>query len=228
MLFQVLLVVICGIMFELAGSAQSSGNAFHIATYIDIQVNSADQGVALIKQYRDFSRKDGGLSIVDVVQDLSRRNQLVIVEAWKDQASFDAHERAEHTTQFRGNLKGIHNSPYDQRVHQGLSIDPRPWPAARDTVSVVTHVDVPPNRKDDAEALLKHLAEESRKDEGNLRYDILQQTAPRTNHFTMFAVWKDRKTLDAHDVKAHTRQFRETLSPMLGAPYDERLYKPIN
>jgi len=148
----------------------------------------------------------------------------VIMEVWKDQSSFEAHEQAEYTARFRARLKAIHNSPYDQRVHHGLAIDPRPPAAGSDIVFVLTHVDVPPQRKDETEVLLKRLAEESRKDEGNVRYDVFQQTAPRTNHFTVFAAWKDRKAFDSYEVKPHTRQFREALGPMLGAPYDERLY----
>jgi quinol monooxygenase YgiN len=92
---------------------------------------------------------------------------------------------------------------------------------------VVTHVDVPPPRTDETEALLRRLADESRRDDGSLRYDVLQQTPPRTNHFTTVEVWQDRKAFDAHQMKAHTRQSREVLGPMLGAPYDERLYMPL-
>jgi quinol monooxygenase YgiN len=87
---------------------------------------------------------------------------------------------------------------------------------------------VPPPRKDETEVALKRSAEDSRKDEGSVRYDIFQQTAPRTNHFTVFAVWKDRKAFDAHEAKPITRQSREALAPMLGAPYDERLFAPLN
>jgi quinol monooxygenase YgiN len=39
---------------------------------------------------------------------------------------------------------------------------------------VVTHVDVLPQRTEEAEVLLKDLAEESRKDESNVRYDVFQ------------------------------------------------------
>src|SRR5438309_11231135 len=203
---------------------QGSSTAFYVATYIDVQVNSTNEGMALIKQYRDATRAEKGNSGTDFVQETGRPSRFVIVEFWKDQASFEAHEKAAHTAQFRSKLKAIHNSPYDQRVHQGLAVDSRPWPAAPGTVSVVTHVDVPPPRKDETEVWLKRVAEESRKDEGNLRYDVFQQTAPRTNHFTILAVWKDRSAFDAHETKPHTRQIREALAPMLGAPYDDRLY----
>src|SRR3989441_7927263 len=205
---------------------QAGSAAFYIATYIDVQVSSTNEGMGLIKQYRDATRAEKGNSGADFVQEMGRPSRFVIVEFWKDQASFDAHEKGGPTAQFRSKLKAIHNSPYDQRVHQGLAVDSRPWPAARGTVSVVTHVDVPPPRKDETEAWLKRVAEESRRDEGNLRYDVFQQTAPRTNHFTIFEVWKDRNAFDSHETKSHTRQFREALAPMLGAPYDERLYTP--
>ena len=202
-------------------------NPLYVATYIDVQLNSTNEGMALIKQYREATAAEKGNSGVDVVQEISRPNHFVIIELWKDQASFDAHEKAPHTGQFRSRLKGVHNSPYDQRVHQALAVDSRAWPksgAARGTVSAVTHVDVPPPSKDATEAWLKRIAEASRKDEGNLRYDVFQQTAPRTNHFTVFEVWKDRNAFDSHEMKPHTRQFREALAPMLGAPYDERLF----
>ncbi len=203
---------------------ETSSPGFYVATYIDVPVNATNEGMALVKQYRDASRTEKGNAGADFVQEMGRPSRFVIVEFWKDQSSFDGHEKAGQTAQFRSKLKAIHNSPYDQRVHQGLAVDPRPWSAARGAVSVVTHVDVPPPSKDQTEGLLKRLAEESRKDDGNLRYDVFQQTAPRTNHFTIFAVWKDRNTFDAHDAKPHTRQFREALAPILGAPYDERLY----
>jgi quinol monooxygenase YgiN len=207
-----------------ASPVQTSGVGFYVATYIDVRVNSTSEGMTLVKQYRDAMRAEKGNAGADFVQEMGRPSRFVIVEFWKDQSSFEAHEKAAHTAQFRSKLKAIQNSPYDQRVHQGLAVDQRLWSGARGAVSVVTHVDVPPPSKDQTEALLKRLAEESRKDDGNLRYDVFQQTAPRTNHFTIFAVWKDRNAFDAHDAKPHTSQFREMLAPMLGAPYDERLY----
>ena len=198
--------------------------AIYVATYLDAQLPSVNQAVALIKQYRTATAMEKGNAGTEVVQEIGRPNHFVIIELWNDQQAFDTHEKSAHTAEFRSKLKAIHSSPYDQRVHQGLAVDTRPWPKGGGTVSVVTHVDVPPQRKDETEVLLKRTAEDSRKDDGNLRYDVFQQTAPRTNHFTVVEVWKDRNAFDSHELKPHTRQFRETLGPMLGAPYDERLY----
>ena len=224
-----------GVMYGLAlllitfqpASAQSNNSMLYVATYIDVQLNSTNQGIALMQRYREATRTEKGTSAIDVVQETGRPNHFVILELWKDESSFEAHEKAAHTVEFRTRLKAIHNSPYDQRIHRGLSIDSRTWAVGLDTVVVVTHVDVPPQRTDETEVLLKRSAEDSHKDEGSVRYDIFQQTAPRTNHFTVFAVWKDRKAFDSHEIKPHARQFREVLGPLLGAPYDERLYAPL-
>jgi len=199
----------------------------YVATYVDVQPPSAAQGVALIEQYRTATQKETGNVSVEVVQETSRSNRFVILEVWKDQASFETHERASHTADFRSRLRAIHGSPYDQRVHQGLTTDTRSGAIPRNSVSVVTHVDVPPPRREAAEALLKTVAEESRKDEGNIRFDVFQESS-RTNHFTVLATWRDAKAFESHEMKPHVRQFREALAPMLGALYDDRLYKPVN
>jgi quinol monooxygenase YgiN len=94
-------------------------------------------------------------------------------------------------------------------------------------VYVVTHVDVPPPRKDDCVALLRTLAAASRKETGNLRYDVVQQSN-RPNHFTVIEVWRSRKDFDQHAAAAPARAFRDQLTPMSGALYDERLYRGID
>jgi quinol monooxygenase YgiN len=194
----------------------------HIVTYIDAQRNSTNEALALLQQYRNATVNESGNLATLLLRETGRPNRFVIVEAWRDEPTFQAHERAPQTTEFRTRLATIHNSPNDQRVHQAFSVgatqqhDPG-------LMYVVTHVDVPPPRREETELLLRSLAERSRNDDGNVRYDVFQQTS-RTNHFTVFAVWKDDKALASHDAQEHTRQLREALGPMLGAPYDERLY----
>ena len=74
---------------------------------------------------------------------------------------------------------------------------------------------------------LQQLAEVSRRDDGNVRFDVLQQRS-RLNHFTIVEIWRDQKALEAHAMAAHTRQFREQFQPMSGALYDERLYMALD
>ena len=58
-------------------------------------------------------------------------------------------------------------------------------------------------------------------------YEITQQ-ANRANHFTVIEMWADPKAYEAHVLASHTRQFRDKLGPMLGALYDERLYRTLD
>ena len=81
--------------------------------------------------------------------------------------------------------------------------------------------------KDDAIALLKLLAEASRTEDGNVRFEILQQRS-RQNHCTLVEIWQDQKAHDAHAMATHTRQYREKFQPLSGSLYDERLYKALD
>ena len=91
----------------------------------------------------------------------------------------------------------------------------------------MTHVDVIPPRKDDGVAAVKQLADDSRKGDGNLRFEVVQQTN-RPNHFTVVEIWKDAKAIDVHSMAATTRLFRDKLAPATGALYDERMYKAVD
>ena len=198
-----------------------------IVTYIHSQPDFTGQAIELIREYRNASSAQSGNLWVETMQERSRRNRFVVIEAWKDESFAQSHECEAPTTHFRSTLRTIQNSPNDQRIHHEFSVMPQTIVAGPGALYVVTHVDVPPPRREETEVLLKRLADDSRSDAGNLRYDAFQQQEPRTNHFTVFAVWSDEKAFAAHELNRHTREFREALGPMLGAPYDERLFEQI-
>ncbi len=91
---------------------------------------------------------------------------------------------------------------------------------------VVTYIDVYPNFADDTKKLLTQFAADSRKDEGFVRMEVLLDVA-RANHFTLTEVWQSRQAFDAHSASAHTKQMRDKMGPMIGAPFDERLYNLV-
>jgi quinol monooxygenase YgiN len=195
-----------------------------IITYIDFEPKSTSEGIALLQKYREATTAEEGNTECIGLRETSRPNRFVIVAAWGEEGQFQAHEAQSQTVEFRSKLKAIHNSPYDQRVHHAFAAAISDRKGGSGALYVVTHVDVPPPRREETELLLNAEAAQSRSDDGNVRYDVFQQNAPRTNHFTVFAVWKDEDAFDSHQATTHTRAFREALGPMLGAPYDERLY----
>lgn len=112
-------------------------------------------------------------------------------------------------------------------MHIGVSVGSlQPGPEGS-VVYVITHVDVIPPRKDDGLAALRQLADDSRAAAGNLRFEIVQQTN-RPNHFTVIEIWRDTKAVEAHSMADATRRFRDTLGPMSGALYDERLFEVLD
>src|SRR5579864_214857 len=88
---------------------------------------------------------------------------------------------------------------------------------------VVTYVDVFPNFAAETSKQLQQFAEDSRKDPGCVRFEVMRDVE-RTNHFTIVEVWQNRQAYDAHIGLAHTKTFREKIQPGLGSPFDERLY----
>jgi quinol monooxygenase YgiN len=197
----------------------------YVVTYVESRSNARDETAALLKSYRSASRAAPGNLRSIVLQRPRRAGQFVVVAAWKDKAAWDAHMAAPAAKEFREKLAALRNAPADDRFHNALSVGP--MEDASGTVYGVTHVDVIPPQKDNAIVALKALGDANRAASGNARYEIVQQTK-RPNHFTVFEVWRSREAFDANAMSAHQREFRDKLSGMAGALYDERLYEVLD
>jgi quinol monooxygenase YgiN len=207
-----------------AATAAAQDAVVYGATYVELEPSAA-QGMALLRALAAVSRKEDGNLRFQVLQERQRPNRFVVIEAWKDQAAFESHRKGKPYSEFNEKLASVRNAPPDERVHNALVAANMPGPSPG-TVWVVTHVDVPPPSKDACIGELKTLVEASRKEPGNLMFEVVQQTN-RPNHFTVVEVWRDGKALDAHGTAEHTRRFRANLGPMLGAPYEDRVYAAV-
>ena len=197
--------------------------AFYTVSYVDIAPASKPAAITAFKQYRDASRKDEGFVRYELFEQVGRPGHFCLIETWSNQKTFDTHSNASHTKEFRTRLDPIRLSDYDSRPYKTLSLG-TPQGAANDRATfVITHVDIG-GQGTNAADLLKRLAEASRKEEGNQRFDVLQHTM-RANHFTVIEEWQNPKAVDAHAAAAHTKQYRDGLAPIAGSPLDERLYK---
>ena len=201
------------------------GNIYSV-TYIEVMPTSKADAVTLLRRYREAAQKEGGNLRCEVVQRIDQPHQFAVLEIWKDQAAFEAHGKSATTTGTREKIAAIRNAPTDERVHTALSIGPIDAPSVRGSIYIATHVDVIPPRKDDGVAALKRLGDDSRRGEGNLRFEVVQQVN-RPNHFTVVEIWKDAKAVETHSMAAPTREFRDKLATMTGALYDERMYRAL-
>ena len=212
---------------QAARAEDASDAAVYVVAYIEVMPPSTGEAAALLQQYREASRTEAGHVRLEVLQQRGRPDHFALVELWKDQQAFDTHGMAAHTREFREQLQRLRVSPYDERPHTGLVVGPTRAVRAEGATYVVTHADAIPPAKDDAMAALQQLTEASRNEDGNVRFEVLQQRS-RPNHFTLVELWQGQQALEAHVMAAHTRQFREKFQPLTGSLYDERLYQALD
>ncbi|HEY5617346.1 MAG TPA: antibiotic biosynthesis monooxygenase [Vicinamibacterales bacterium] len=197
-----------------------------VVSYVEVAPASDKEAVALMTSYRDATRRDAGNARADVFQQNGRPGHFMVVEEWRDESAWKSHRGSAHVTQVHEKLTPLRVGPYDERSHTGLAIGSA-TPASAGAVLVVTHIDVIGAGAVKARDMLRTLADTSRKEPGNLRFDALQGV--RQNHFTVLELWRDERARDAHLTGAPTRAFREGLYQFSieGAPYDERLYRAL-
>jgi quinol monooxygenase YgiN len=92
---------------------------------------------------------------------------------------------------------------------------------------VITHVDITPNNVANGRKVLQQYVADTRHDAGLVRVELLDYRS-RPNHFALVEEWKSSKAFDQHEAADHTKKFRDKLAPMLGSPYDERIFTLVN
>jgi quinol monooxygenase YgiN len=210
-----------------AARAQTGADAIYGVTSLDVAPDSVAQGIAVLKQYRDAGRQQAGNLGVDLLQEAGWPNRFVIYETWKDQSAYDANEKAGRTVELRSKLAPIAGAPYDRRDYQVISVGPAKA-ATSGAVYMQVHLDVFPPGLAPALAAVKQVAEAARKGEGNLRYDVVKSVKINLSHMTLFGIWQSRKAFDDYEMSAYGRHFRDAVGPLLGSPFDDRLYLTVN
>lgn len=193
--------------------------------YVDIVPASRTAAITAIKQYRDVSRNDGGFQRIEFFEQSGRPAHFCIIETWASNKDLDAHAASAHTKDFRTKIDSMRLSDYDQRPYKNLWLGNAHGDGSERSIFVITHVDIG-GQGTNAADLLRKLAEASRQEPGNLRFDVLQH-AMRANHFTIIEEWQTAKAIEAHAAATHTKEYRNSLGPIAGSPLDERLYKVV-
>ena len=198
----------------------------YLVTYFEVAPAGAAQGAAAARQYAEASRKEDGNGEFEAFEEIARPSRFAILEAWRDKKASDAHNAGTAATAFRGKLQPLLIGGFGVRPHGGLLVASPEARTSAEALYVLTHVDVFPAGKDQAVELVKAQGEAARKEGGNLRYDVLQWDG-HANHFTLVEVWRDRKAFDASVATPQNKEFRDKLTPLEGALYDERLYHAV-
>ncbi len=198
----------------------------YIVTYFDVAPAAAQQSAGIVRDFADASRKEDGNAGFEAFEEIGRPSRFATLEIWRDKKTADAHNADTAAAAFRNKLQPLMIGGFGARPHGGLSVATPKGQLPADALYVLTHVDVFPTYKDQAIELVKAQADAARKDDGNLRYDVVQWDG-HPNHFTLVEVWRDRKAFDASVTTPHNKEFRDKLTPLEGALYDERLYQAV-
>jgi quinol monooxygenase YgiN len=209
----------------LLGVQAPTDTSFYAVVYVEIMPASKGTAMTAFKPYRDTSRKEEGFVRMELFEQDGRPGAFCIIETWASQRAFDAHAAAMHTKEWRSKLDPIRLSDYDQRPYKALSLIPAQAASNDRATYVIAHIDIG-GQGTNAPELLRRLAETSRKESGNLRFDVLQHSV-RANHFTVIEAWQNERSLGGHVAAAHTRQYRDALGPIAGSPVDQRIYKAV-
>jgi len=199
---------------------------FYAVSYFETRASSATVAADALHKYRDASRKLPGFVRIDFFEQIGRPGHFAVFEIWRDQPAFDGRDAAIQKTLLAA-LEPIRVAGYDQRPYKTLTLGNGSAKPDSQAVYVISHVDVAPNLPGPPPGpLLRTLAEASRKEPGNVRFDVVQHTM-RANHYTVVEGWRNLQAFDAHVAATHTKQYRDALQPMTGSPLDERIYKAI-
>jgi quinol monooxygenase YgiN len=103
-----------------AQQSASSPAPFYVITFVDLIPPNKDQGLALLKQYVDTTRKEPGSQTALALTQISRPNHLFLYEVWQNEEAFNKHESDAATREFRTKIQPMLGAPFDQRAHSKL------------------------------------------------------------------------------------------------------------
>ena len=84
-------------------------------------------------------------------------------------------------------------------------------------IATLVFVDVKPENVEDFRAITLYNHENSRKEPGNVRFDVLQSREDPTK-FTLYEVFVDEEAAAFHKTTEHYNRWRETVAPYMASP----------
>jgi len=84
-------------------------------------------------------------------------------------------------------------------------------------IATLVFVDVVPDQVEAFEKITKYNHENSRKEPGNIRFDVLHDNKNQ-NKFVLYEVYEDEAAAALHKETEHYKKWRETVAPMMATP----------
>ena len=223
------LLIVAGLS-RLVGTAvaQSEPQQF-VVVYVEFKPANVRAGGDVLQQLDALAEDSAGVIRFDVLQQIDRPNFFALFEVWSNAQTFEDFQNSSETQAILAQLTPLLEAPLDQRPGNLLAgtVNPRSRHAQVRQIFVITHVDVDPQFVPQAQPLLNTFVADSLNDPGVQTFALLSQT-PTLNHFQLIETFANLKAFEDHLSAQHTVDLRTNIDPLLGAPYDERLYQFVN
>ena len=219
-----------------------------VLTFIEVRADAVARARDILQKYESALRQHGGGLEVEALEEIGRPERFVVLESAAVAGALAPAEAAAQDT--LAPLNELLTALPDRRTNREFAAPANETQTAmsrhgksgarhtnsatatnqpgneRPALYVVAHLDLAPPDQARGATALQGLIAAARRAPGNLRFAAWQQTN-RPNHFNLVAAWSSRTGFDDFTAGAAAREYRATIGPLIGSPYDERLYRLI-
>jgi len=88
--------------------------------HIDAMPQFTKSAAHLLFGFRNDSLREAGAKGFEVLQEIDHPNHFTLVEEWRSEEAYEAHNITVQTRHFRDQLQPMLGSPFDERIHEEL------------------------------------------------------------------------------------------------------------
>jgi autoinducer 2-degrading protein len=90
----------------------------------------------------------------------------------------------------------------------------------------LVYIDVKPENIEDFKKITLYNCENSRKEEGNVRFDLIQ-SKDEPSKFTLYEHFRDKTAVEFHKTTEHYKKWAATVEPYMASPRTKSVYEPV-
>jgi quinol monooxygenase YgiN len=210
-----------------------------VLTFIEVRTDSIDKGKMILGKYASALARHRADLAVETLEEIGRPERFVVLESAARAGDLATAEAAvqDNLAPLNELLTALPDRRTNREFAATANATPTVAPKHGDpgaghpsggppALYVVAHLDLGLPDQARGAVALQGLIAAARRAPGNLRFEAWQQTN-RPNHFNLVGVWSSRTGFDDFTAGAAAREYRATVGPLIGSPYDERLYRRI-
>jgi quinol monooxygenase YgiN len=222
--FSLALLATIGVMANAAVRAEPVGSL----TFIEVRVEMRGHAANVLRERASvLHEQTSSPTQVIFLQEIARPERFALLE---HEQSPEAAAIARKKDSLSVALADDLTAPPDRRANHELAPDPGSTGAKFDVQAhfyVIAHLDLATPDPAKIAVTLHQLVQAARRSDGNLGFTVWQQTE-HPNHFNLISAWIGESPLHAFEATRAARDFRQTVAPLLGSPYDERLFQRVD